>query len=661
MKFHKVFGLLVIAALLSTALVVPAVAQEPAQDVAAVIEEVENWVPAEPMQPFKIGIVVKVLVNDPFQLALADSAKKTVEELGGEGIVLAAPTHSDVAEQVAIVEDLVEQKVDGLLLVPLGSDAIVPAVEKANEAGIPVVIADTASYGGDFVTFLATDNIKASSMAAEYLIDKFGGTAKVAQLEGEPGGQTAADRIKGFQDKLAEVEGMELVASQTGHWSTAGGQATMENIIQANPDLNAVFASSDMMGVGAAEAIGAAGKTGEITLVTFDGLPEGVTLIKQGASDADVAQFPVRMGTWGAKILGMIISGAKTSADFPKYIDTGAEVVTAETADTYLCNTFGQCAGVAAAEAPVVDTNWTPAAPIEGSVGIIVRTMVNDPFQVAMAESAQKKAEALGLKPLVYAPTGHADVQEQQAIVEDLIQQNVNGILLAPLDTEALKVAMESAAAANIPVVLFDSNPIEGAPFVTAIGTNNVAAASIAADYLIEKFGGTAKVAQIEGEPGAQNALFRVQGFQERLKEAPGMELVASQTGHWTTAGAMQATENIIQAHPDVNAIFASSDMMGVGAVEALQAAGRMEDVTLVTFDGIPEGIALIKQGASDGDVAQYPTKMGEMGIVVLAQLIAGEKTAADFPQYIDSGAELVTPETADAFLLNTFGIEPAQ
>lgn len=292
-----------------------------------------------------------------------------------------------------------------------------------------------------------------------------------------------------------------------------------------------------------------------------------------------------------------------------------------------------------------------------GTVGIIVRTMVNDPFQVAMAEAAEKKAEELGLVPLVYAPTGHADVQEQQAIVEDLIQQKVDGILLAPLDTEALKVAMEEADAAGIPVVLFDSNPIEGAPFVTAIGTDNTAAASLAADYLIEKFDGSAKVAQIEGEPGAQNALFRVKGFQDRLKEEPGMELVASQTGHWTTAGAMQAMENIIQANPDLNAVFASSDMMGVGAVEALRTAGKLEDVTLVTFDGIPEGIDLIKQGVSDGDVAQFPTKMGEMGIEVLYDIITGNKTADDFPEYIDSGAELILPETADTFLYETFGM----
>ena len=340
MKMQRIPGLFVIVALMVSMLVVPAAAQEPMTE-QELAEFFATWEPAQPMEPYKIGVVVKTLVNEPFQLALAEAAQEVTERFGGEALILAAPTHTDVAEQVAIVEDLVEQKVDGIIVVPIGSDAIIPAIEKANAAGIPVVVADTAAYGGDFVTFVATDNVAASAMAAEYLAEKFGGEGKVAQLEGEPGGQTAADRIKGFQEKLAEYPGLELVASQNGHWTTAGGQAAAENILQANPDLDAIFASSDMMGVGAAEAIKAAGKVGEVTLVTFDGLPAGIDLIKEGVSDADVAQFPVRMGKWSAIILAQILSGEKTADDFPKYIDSGAEVITADKADAYLYDTFG--------------------------------------------------------------------------------------------------------------------------------------------------------------------------------------------------------------------------------------------------------------------------------------------------------------------------------
>ena len=344
MKSSKLFALMVAVVLVAAFVALPATAQTPAptpsQAQLDTAKQIDGWKPAQPMKPFTVGIVVKSLVNEPFQVTLAETAKKTIESLGGKAEILAA-SHQQVAEQVAMVEDLIEKKLDGLILVPLGSEAIIPAVEKANKAGIPVVIADTASYGGDFITFLATDNIQASAGAAEYLIKKFNGKAKVAQLEGEPGGQTAADRIKGFQDKLKEAPGMELVASQNGHWTTAGGQSVTENILQANPDINAIFASSDMMGVGAAEAIKAAGMAGKVTLVTFDGLPEGVDLIKQGVSDGDMAQFPVRMGDWGAKVLGMVLSGEKKPSDFPKYINTGAELVTAQAADAYLLNTFG--------------------------------------------------------------------------------------------------------------------------------------------------------------------------------------------------------------------------------------------------------------------------------------------------------------------------------
>ena len=638
MNTYKLFGILVVISMLAMTLAIPVSAAEPIEGT--------------------VGIIVRTMVNDPFQVIMAETAAKRAEELGLNPLIYAATGHGSVQEQQAIVEDLIQQKVVGILLAPLDTEALKMAMEEADAAGIPVVLFDSNPIeGAPFVTAIGTDNTAAASLAADYLIEKFGGKAKVAQIEGEPGAQNALFRVKGFQDRLKEEPGMEMVASQTGNWTTAGAMQAMENIIQAHPDLDAVFSSSDTMAVGVVEALSVAGKLGEITLVTFDGMPEGLNLIKQGVNDGDVAQFPTKMGQMGIDVLAQLISGEKTAEDFPKYIDSGAELITAETADAFLLDTFG----IGEAPAIVLDPNWTPAEPIEGTVGIIVRTMVNDPFQVIMAETAAKRAEELGLNPLIYAATGHGSVQEQQAIVEDLIQQKVVGILLAPLDTEALKMAMEEADAAGIPVVLFDSNPIEGAPFVTAIGTDNTAAASLAADYLIEKFGGKAKVAQIEGEPGAQNALFRVKGFQDRLKEEPGMEMVASQTGNWTTAGAMQAMENIIQAHPDLDAVFSSSDTMAVGVVEALSVAGKLGEITLVTFDGMPEGLNLIKQGVNDGDVAQFPTKMGQMGIDVLAQLISGEKTAEDFPKYIDSGAELITAETADAFLLDTFGMESSQ
>jgi ribose transport system substrate-binding protein len=349
MKVDKLLTGLLVFGMLSMALIVPAAAQTPAPTAAApagpamtpeMATMLDTWKPAQPMKPFTFGIVVKTLVNEPFQQALAESAKKTAESFGGTANYFAT-THTGVAEQIAVVEDLIQKKVDGLILVPIDSNAIIAAIQEANKAGIPVVICDTASYGGDFISFIATNNISASATAADYLIKKFNGKAKVAQLEGEPGGQTAADRIKGFQDELKTAPGMELVANQNAHWTTAGGQTVTENILQAHPDLNAIFASSDMEGVGAAEAIKAAGLKGKVTLVTFDGLPDGVNLIKEGVSDADVAQFPVRMGKWGATLLAMVLSGEKKASDFPKYIDSGTQVVTADMADKFLLDTFG--------------------------------------------------------------------------------------------------------------------------------------------------------------------------------------------------------------------------------------------------------------------------------------------------------------------------------
>ena len=609
-----------------------------------------------------VGIIVRTVVNDPFQVTMSDSAAKKATELGMKPLQYAATGHGSVQEQQAIVEDLIQQKVAGILLAPLDTQALKAAMEEANKAGIPIVLFDSNPIeGAPFITAIGTDNVKAASLAADYLVKKFNGKAKVAQLEGEPGAQNALFRVKGFQDKLKETPGMEVVASQTGHWTTAGAMQAAENILQAHPDLDAIFASSDMMGVGALQALQAADKAGKTTLVTFDGIPEGLDLIKKGFSDGDVAQFPTKMGEMGIEILNDVITGKKKAEDYPKYIDSGATLVTKDTVDQFLADTYGIGAAPAAPSQDAITKeieSWKPASPMKPfTVGVVVKTLVNDPFQVTLAETAKKTVESLGGKAEILAAT-HQQVAEQVAMVEDLIEKKVDGLLLVPSGSEAIIPAVEKANAAGIPVVIADTASF-GGDFITFLATDNIKASAGAAEYLIKKFNGKAKVAQLEGEPGGQTAADRVKGFQDKLKEAPGMELVASQTGHWTTAGGQSVTENILQANPDINAIFASSDMMGVGAAEAIKAAGKQGQVTLVTFDGLPEGVALIKQGASDGDMAQFPVRMGDWGAKVLGMVISGEKKPGDFPKYIDTGAEMVTAETADTYLKDTFGISP--
>lgn len=289
------------------------------------------------------------------------------------------------------------------------------------------------------------------------------------------------------------------------------------------------------------------------------------------------------------------------------------------------------------------------------TIGVVVKTMVNDPFMVNIANFAKARGEALGAKTETYGAASHAAIEEQISIVESLIARKVDAIVLAALDSKALGLVVNKAAKKGIPVILVDSG-VEGAEYVTIIQTDNVRGSALAAKYAALLLNGKGEVAQIEGEPGHETARLRVKGFHEEIAKYSDIKLVTSLTGHWTTPGAVAATEAILEAHPDVDLIFASSDMMGVGVAEVLRRKAR-EDIMLVTFDGIEEGTDLILEGKSSGDVAQNAKVMGERSVEIAMEIIEGQKKPADYPKFIDSGTLLVHPWNVNQFRKDYLGL----
>lgn len=168
---------------------------------------------------------------------------------------------------------------------------------------------------------------------------------------------------------------------------------------------------------------------------------------------------------------------------------------------------------------------------------------------------------------------------------------------------------------------------------------------------------GSVSVAQLEGESASETAQLRTKGFHDKIATYPGIELVASINAHWSTPGAVDATEAILQAHPDVNLIFASSDLMAVGAATVLGRAKRL-DVIVIGFDGIAEGTDLVIAGTAAGDVAQNAKAMGEISVEIAMQIIKGEKKAADFPKVIDSGMLLVHRWNVQKYRADFLGIK---
>lgn len=258
------------------------------------------------------------------------------------------------------------------------------------------------------------------------------------------------------------------------------------------------------------------------------------------------------------------------------------------------------------------------------TIGFSVSTL-NNPFFVTLNEGAEAKAAELGATLTVVDAQDNAS--KQASDVEDLIQQQVDLILINPVDSEAVAAAVESANAANIPVITVDRSAA-GGEVVSHIASDNTAGGEMAAEYLISIVGKDAKVAELEGVPGSSAARERGEGFNNIA--ADSLDVVAKQTANFNRAEGLSVMENILQANPDVTGVFAHNDEMALGALEAIEAAGK--DIVVIGFDATDDAVKAVEDGRLAGTVAQKPAMIGEMAVESAVKSLDGEKVETSVP-----------------------------
>ncbi|MCR3955019.1 MAG: ribose ABC transporter substrate-binding protein RbsB [Gudongella sp.] len=267
---------------------------------------------------YTIGLVVSTL-NNPFFVDLRDGAQAKADELGASLIVL--DSQDDAATELSNVEDLVNQGVDLIMINPTDSDAVGSAVAAANGAGIPVVTLDRSANSGEVVAHIASDNVAGGEMAGEFIVEQLGGAGMVVELEGIPGASAARERGEGFNAALEGTD-LEVVARQTANFDRAEGLSVMENILQAQPEIDAVFAHNDEMALGALEAIKASGR--DIMIVGFDATDDAVAAVEAGELAATVQQLPKDIGSIGVDTAIKVLNGETVD----EYIPVALELVT---------------------------------------------------------------------------------------------------------------------------------------------------------------------------------------------------------------------------------------------------------------------------------------------------------------------------------------------
>jgi ribose transport system substrate-binding protein len=283
----------------------------------------------------------------------------------------------------------------------------------------------------------------------------------------------------------------------------------------------------------------------------------------------------------------------------------------------------------------------TQAGP-EAVIGVSLLTRTHPFYQDLEAGLREAAAEH---KYELIVQAGEFDVARQKDQIENFIVRKVDAIVVCPCDSKSIGTSIRAANEAGIPVFTADIAVLaEEANVVCHIASDNVAGGRLAAQAIAEALGGRGKIAIID-HPEVESVIQRVRGFEEGVAAQPGIEIVAKLSGRGTKDIAFRTAEDILQAHPDLDGIFGINDDSALGALAAVEKAGRLGRVVIVGFDAVPEARKAIADGLIYADVVQRPVIIGRTTIGAVADYMAGE----DVPPSILIPCDLYTRDDAAA------------
>ncbi|OAN81271.1 sugar transporter [Jannaschia sp. EhC01] len=276
------------------------------------------------------------------------------------------------------------------------------------------------------------------------------------------------------------------------------------------------------------------------------------------------------------------------------------------------------------------------------TIGITQNNVGVDSYQTTYEQAFIAAAEANPDVEIVVLDAG-GDVARQIAQIQDLVQQEVDAMIIWPTNGEAVIPAVREAYQAGIPVIITNSNIAEpGFEFVASFsGPDNITQGSRAAEIMCERFTDLgiqdeAQIVQITGQPGYTTAIERAEGFEQRLPEVcPNVTLVESQPGNWNREDAQRVMEAFLVQYDDIDGVYSGDDNMGVGAMNAAIAAGRVEDITFVGATNFAVGYDAMGRGEYWGSIYQSPVDDAEAALQTALDVLAGEEVP--FLNYFDT------------------------
>lgn len=286
----------------------------------------------------EIALLPMTLDNE-FYVSMKNGAEEKCAELGYTLVAQSGTNHGDAAEQLQLMETMIQKKVKAIMITPCSSTGVISGIKKANEAGIPVIILDTevdrdalAEQGAETLTYIGSDNYNGGTVAGEYakkVAEEKGKTLNTIILTGVPGQENMELRKQGFLD--AAGDSIEVVATQNADSDFNKGYDVVTNILTSNKDVDFIYCCNDLMALGALRATKEAGLD-EVSILGFDGITDAFQSIKDGGLTGTVAQKPADMGIIGVEMADKALNGEEVETK----VNTDLEVADASNVDEWI-------------------------------------------------------------------------------------------------------------------------------------------------------------------------------------------------------------------------------------------------------------------------------------------------------------------------------------
>lgn len=267
--------------------------------------------------------MIVMSINSEYWLNVQAGANAELEKSGGELIYTGPSIDGDIQGQVDLMDNAISSGVDGIILIPVDSDGLVPSVEKAEDTGIPVVVVDGPVNTNKVTSYIATDNEAGGKLAMDTLAELMNKDGKAVIVNALAGIPSNDNRGLGAENEAAEYPNIKLLESLRGADQAAALQNT-ENILTANPDLAGIFAAYDRGAIGAAQALINAGLDQQVKVVAFDAAADEISYLENGVIDALIVQQPYEMGRLAVEYINKVLTGEEV----PKQVSTDVVVVT---------------------------------------------------------------------------------------------------------------------------------------------------------------------------------------------------------------------------------------------------------------------------------------------------------------------------------------------